>query len=244
MAEAALWGLAVLCAALALGGSPARADTFASISPSLAPNRLHAHAVLTFTIHFEGGPSEVPSPVRRAILRLPAGLSLDIPQLRSCDPVRLQVRGAKGCPARSAIGGGYALVEGSLGAQVVTEDVSLQAFLGPLHNLEPTFEILSQGFRPVGAQFVFTAMALPDRAPYGEELVVSIPPIPTVPGEPDASVLTFALKIGYHGRHVGAHAASVLVPTSCPSSGLPFAAEFTYADGSSGRALTSSPCPK
>jgi hypothetical protein len=36
----------------------------------------------------------------------------------------------------------------------------------------------------------------------------------------------------------------VLVPPTCPAGGLPFTAEFTYADGSSGSALTTLPCPR
>jgi hypothetical protein len=236
--------LALAACACPIGGTAsAQAGTSASIAPSLSPNRLHARGALTLTIRYASDESGVPSPVRRAVLQLPAGLSLDIPALRTCSLARLQVHGASACPARSAIGSGYALVEGNLGAQEWTEHVALKAFLGPPRNLQPTFEILSQGYKPIGAQFVLTATALPDRTPYGEELVVSIPPIPTVADEPDASVLTFSLTIGASGRHRARDAATVLVPSDCPRSGLPFAADFTYADGTTSSAFATSPCP-
>jgi hypothetical protein len=220
------------------------ASTHGAIAPSLSPNRLHAKAALTFTIQYTSSESGLPAPVRRAVLRLPAGLSLDIPDLRSCNPTRLQLHGARSCPARSAIGSGHALVEGNLGTRNLIENVSLRAFLGPPLNLQPTFEILSEGFKPIGAQFVLTATASPDRAPYGEELVVSIPPIPTVPNEPDASVITFSLTIGTSRASHRSHATAVLVPPTCPAGGFPFAAEFTYADGSGSSALATFPCPR
>ena len=64
-------------------------ETFATITPSLSPDRLNAKGSLTFTIHYAGGEFGVPSPVRRSVLQFPAGLSLDIPELRSCSAARL-----------------------------------------------------------------------------------------------------------------------------------------------------------
>jgi hypothetical protein len=221
----------------------AQAATSASIAPSLSPNRLHAKAALTFAIHYSGGELGLPSPLRRAVLKLPAGLTLNIPELRSCSAARLQAHGVKGCPARSEIGSGHALMESSLASGILAEHVTLWAFLGPPRNLQPTFEIVGEGHTPLSVQMVLSAVSLPDSAPYGEELVMSIPPIPTVPGEPDASVITFSLTIGATRQRHAHDAATVVVPAHCPTGGLPFAAEFTYANGSSGSSLASTPCP-
>jgi hypothetical protein len=218
-------------------------QTFAAITPTFSPDRLGAHGDLTLTIHFTGGALGVPTPLRRAVLRLPAGLTLEIPSLRSCSTAHLEARGARGCPRQSEIGSGRALVEAYLGAQPITETATLRAFLGPLNNLQPTFEILGQGYSPIGQQMVLTAAALPDRLPYGEQLVMSIPPIPTVPPEPDASISSFSLTIGSDDRHPTREENTVLIPSGCPAGGFPFAAEFTYADGSTGSALATAPCP-
>ncbi len=73
---------------------------------------------------------------------------------------------------------------------------------------------------------------------------MSIPPIPTLLFEPDASIVTFSLTIGASARHRKHEADNaVLVPSTCPAGGFPFAAEFTYADGSAGSALATIPCP-
>jgi hypothetical protein len=215
--------------------------TSATIVPSLSPDRLGARAALTFTIDFAGGELGVPTPVQRAVLKLPAGLSLDIPVLRSCSETRLQISGPSGCPPQSQIGTGNAVAEAYLGTQLTVESVTLWAFLGPLRNLQPTVEIFGEGYAPLGEQVTLTATALANRAPYGEGLAISVPPLPTVPSGANASILRFSLAIG-SSRRRGADA--MLVPTRCPAGGFPFAAEFTYAGGATGSALATVPCPR
>jgi hypothetical protein len=224
--------------------APAPPSTSASIAPSLSPDRRHAKAALTFAIAYAGGELGVPSPVRSAILDLPAGLTLDMPVLSSCSAAMLLAHGAAGCPAQSEIGSGHAVVLASLGAAPFAERVTLSAFLGPPRNLQPTFEILGQGDKPLSVKMVLPATALPGRAPYGEDLAMSIPPIPTVPNEPDASVVSFSLTIGAGAQHRTKRSATVTVPSHCPRGGLPFAAAFTYADGSRDNAIATIPCPR
>ncbi len=220
---------------------PALEPTSATIAPALSPARLRAKASLTLTIHFAGGEFGVPSPVRRAVLRLPAGMSLEVTSLRSCSAARLRARGPGGCPSRSRLGSGHALAETHMGSQITSEQVSLHAFLGPPDNLQPTFEIFANGYTPLDEHIVFGGSVLSDGPPYGEELVMSIPPVPTLPLEPDASIVKFSLTVGASQASHDPNA--VLVPSRCPAGGFPFAAEFTYADGSGGSASASIPCP-
>jgi hypothetical protein len=228
------------CVAMAV---PAQAQTSAAIAPSLSPNRLGAKAALTFTVHYAGGEFGVPSPLRRSVLELPAGLTLDIPSLRSCTAARLLARGASGCPAQSEIGSGHALAEVHAGSLNITETATLWAFLGPPHNIQPTFEILAQGYTPVEQRVVLSGTVLSVAAPYGEELVMPVPPIPTLGLERDASIVTFSLTIGASARQQTRDANAILMPASCPAGGFPFAAEFTYADGTSDSAVATTPCP-
>jgi len=227
--------------ALAETAAGAATETSATIAPSLSPDRLGAKAELTFTVDFAGGELGVPVPVQRAVLKFPAGLSLDIPVLRSCSAARLQISGPSGCPAQSQIGTGNAVAEVYLGTQLTVERVTLWAFLGPLRNFEPTVEIFGEGYAPLGEQVLLTASALVNRAPYGEGLTMSIPPLPTVPFGSNASILRFSLAIGASRRR---NANAVLVPSRCPAGGFPFAAEFTYAGGSTGSAFATVPCPR
>jgi len=230
----------------------AAAPTTATIAPSLSPDRLGARASLTFSIRYSGGEFGVPSPVRHSVLRFPAGMSLDIPRLRACKAARLRAHGPGGCPAQSEIGSGHALAETHAGSQITSEEVELHAFLGPPENLQPTFEIFAQGYTPLDEDVVFTGKVASANAPYGEELEMSIPPVPSLPLEPDASIVRFSLTVG---QGLGTHPpgarpphgtddrSTVSVPRSCPAGGFPFAAEFTYADGSVGGVLARVPCP-
>lgn len=217
--------------------------TSVTVAPVLSPDRLHAKGALTLSFHYGGGELGVPSPVRRALLKLPAGLGLDIPALRSCSPARLRARGAGGCPPQSKIGSGHALVEARAGSQLISEHVTLWIFLGPLLSFQPTFEVLGEGDTPLRKRIVLSGTVVPDHAPYGEDLLMNIPRIPTLRLEPDASIVALTLTVGASAQRPAHGANTVVVPGSCPPSGFPFAAEFTYADGSTGAASATAACP-
>jgi hypothetical protein len=217
--------------------------TAAGITASLSPDRLGRRAALTLTIHFSGGTSGVPAPVRRATLSFPAGLTLEIPRLVSCSLARLRVHGVNGCPASARVGIGHAVTVVLAGSRLLTESVALTAFLGPLRGLQPTVLLAGQGYSPVERRIVLTAVMRHGSAPYGEQMVIAIPAIPTLPLEPDASLATLSLTAGTSSGRARDHDA-VRVPSTCPRGGFPFAGEFVYADGSKGTSLATAPCPR
>jgi len=223
--------------------APAQAETAATIAPSFSPDRLGARGALTLTVDYTGELG-LPSPVRRSIVELPAGLGLDIPTLRSCGAARLRTHGASGCPAQSQIGGGHALLVGDAGSQVISESVRLWVFLGPLHGFQPTFLVLAQGRTPLQERIVLSGNVIPATAPYGEALAIDVPPIPTLPLEPDASLATLTLTVGMRAQHLARDANAVVVPGSCPAGGFPFATESSYADGSTSSDLATATCPQ
>jgi hypothetical protein len=227
------------CAVLA---APAHGATTATVAAALSPNRLGANGAIGVTIAFSDPAASLPAPVRSATLRFPAGLTLEVPHLRSCSASRLQALGPGACPAASALGGGRAVVAAYIGSRLVSENVSLRLFLGPLHNLQPTVEVFGEGLSPFAEQVVLDGSVLVGSAPYGERLVLAIPPIATVSGAPDATIPTFSLTVGANARE-RRDRATVHVPRRCPARGFPFLAEFAYADGSSGAVRTAIPCP-
>jgi hypothetical protein len=241
---AGLLSLLVLATPLATASPSAQPGSSANIAVSLSPDRLGAKGALRLTINYSHGASGVPAPVRHSVLRFPAGLGIEIPHLRGCAIARLRAHGPSGCPAESLLGRGHALAEVQAGSQIVTESISLWIFLGPFKSLQPTFEILGQGLTPFDERVVITGTALPDNPPYGEDLLISIPPIPTLPLEPDASIATMTLTVGVSKPRHPREANTVVVPPSCPAGGFPFAADFTYADGTGGTALATAPCPR
>ena len=217
--------------------------TTATIRPSFSPDKLGAKAAFTFAAHFAGGELGVPSPVRRAVLHLPAGLTLDVPKLRSCTAAQLRAHGAHGCPARSQIGAGRALADVHVGSSVESEEAAVSVFVGPPRGLNPTIEILGQGYSPLEERVVITGRALPDNPPYGEKLVMSVPAITTIPLEPNASTVSFSVTIGGKAAREHHNPNAALLPSRCPAGGFPFAAEFTYEDGSTSTSTATVPCP-
>ncbi len=238
--------LAILvCAAIPL--APAGAATSASIRPTFAPDRLGASTAFTLAVRFSGqeegalGEEGVPAPVRGIVVHLPAGLGIDLRGVRTCPVARLQQRGAAGCPSGSLVGRGRATLEVHAGSQTVPEQASLWAFRGPSVGGRRAMEILGQGNTPLQEQTISTAVLQTDSPPYGSELIVSIPPIPTLVYEPDASFLSFSLTVG--NQRAPASAGGITVPRSCPPGGFPFAAAFAFADHSSADATASLSCP-
>jgi hypothetical protein len=199
---------------------------------------------LKIAISYPAGETGIPKPVRRTILRLPAGLTLDIPHLSACSSNRLSKLGPHGCPIQSQLGRGQALVESRTASQTIKESVSLWAFLGAPHNLRPTFLIFASGVSPVYQQMIFSGTVLSARPPFGEELVTSIPVPKTLPGAADAFIARLTLRIGRSGQAREHPANSLISPARCPAAGLPFSATFTYADGSTDSATTTDPCPR
>jgi hypothetical protein len=141
------------------------------------------------------------------------------------------------------VGIGRAVTVVLAGSELLTESIALTAFLGPLRGLQPTVLLAGQGYSPVERRVVLTAGLGVGSAPYGEQMTMAIPAIPTLPLEPDASLATLSLTAGTGSRWARDHDA-VRVPSTCPRGGFPFAGEFVYADGSTGTSLTTAPCPR
>jgi hypothetical protein len=234
---------AVCLASASASASATQTSTTASIAPTLSPDRLGAEGALQLRINYSGGESAVPLPVSRSVLRFPMGLGVEIPHLRSCSPTRLRIQGPKACPVQSLLGHGHAIAEAQAGSQIVSEGIDLTLFVGPFHNLQPTFEILGRGYSPFDERIVLTGTVRPDNPPYGEDLVLSIPPIPTLSLEPDASIVSMSLTVGTAKPRHPITVNTIVVPPSCPIGGFPFAAEFTYAGGSTSSARASAACP-
>jgi hypothetical protein len=229
-------------AAAAVVAAPALAMNTSTMTTAVSPDRLGARGSLTVAIHFADSELGLPTPVSRAVVHFPAGMTLEIPRLRSCSTERLENSGASECPRQSKLGEGRALVEARPASETITEEVELSAFLGPPRHLQPTLALIGEGIAPLAVSMVVNGVVQPDRAPYGEKLVMSIPPIPTVPLEPDASIVELSLTVGAK-RHMRS-ANTIVVPARCPAGGFPFSGEFAYADGSSSSSTATIRCPR
>jgi hypothetical protein len=235
--------LASLCGAWATPAALAQGATSATFRPSVRPNRLGASTALTLAFGFSGGEEGVPAPLSEIVVRLPPGLEIHLGGVETCATSRLRSRGAAGCRSGSALGRGHSVLEVHAGSQTLPEESTIHVFRGPNRGTEPTFEIFGQGETPLDQSTISTAILQPTGARYGSSLTLSIPPIPTVVYEPDASFVSMSMTIGDLAHGPRAHAGTIVLPRSCPVGGLPFAASFTFADSSTASAAAKVPCP-
>jgi hypothetical protein len=233
------------CTPTAAGASGADASTGATIHASFLPDRLGANTALTLALRFAGSPGETPTPLHSIVLHLPAGLGIELGRSSSCAPTRLRRRGPAGCPQTSLIGRGHAQLEVHAGSQTIPEQTTLWVFRGPSRGSTPTLMVLGVGSTPLHERTIDTAVLRSDSAPYGAELAISIPAIPTLVFEPDASFDSLSLTLGGLSGDPRAHAAAtrIIVPRHCPAGGFPFAADIAFTDRSTAHATAAVPCP-
>ncbi len=235
--------LATCC--VALPAAAAAAEPEVAMHPSFLPDRLGASSALTLAFRFAGGEEATPPPVRQVVVEFPAGARINVGGVQICPRARLARKGPAGCPRGSVVGRGHAVLQVHAGSQAIPEQAAVVILRGPDHEGLPTFEIYGHGNTPLDQTAISSETLETDKPPYGWRTVTTVPPIPTIAYEPDASILSMSVTIGGNRSNPRAHAAAgtILVPHSCPAGGFPFAVEATFADNSSAHTTVTAPCP-
>ncbi len=245
----------LLAAAILLAGlsglaltSPSQAFT---LTANLTPNVLGVPTNLSTSISLADG-TDVPKPVSNVVAYGPAGLTLDVRGIATCERTKLEADGPSGCPAESRVGfgGGVGAVE--LGSTIVKEPYTLDFFLAPLEHGNLRVLIFVNASRPIPVGLVLTAREMHGPRPYGFGLAVEVPPISTVPGAALASVESNHVSLGasnvayfrtIHGDRRLVHVKGLIAPARCPSDGFPFKAILTFQDRTTSTGRYVSPCP-
>jgi hypothetical protein len=252
--SAALTALAVVLVCVLAPASALAVSEDATLNASFSPDRLGAPTTITFGFHLLTTEGAAPPPLTALDLKMPAGMNYTTTTLglAVCQPSALAAKGIAGCPANSRLGYGSADVEVPFGVGAGHEIPEVQALSGPSPNGNLVVLFYANGLYPVYAQLAFSGEVLPATGAFGSQLATTVPLITSVPGGPDVSVLSVTSTIGpshltyykhVRGRLVSFHPRGVAVPERCPRGGFPFAAEFTFLDGSHTSAQTTVPCP-
>jgi hypothetical protein len=226
----------------------------ATLHASFSPDRLGVATTIGFSFHLSMPDGTAPPPLTSLDLRMPAGINYTTTTLglALCRPAVLLAHGAGSCPANSRLGYGSAYVEVPFGTGAGHEIPQVQAFSAPSPKGNLVVLFYANGLEPISAQLAFTGEVLPATGSFGSHLASTIPLVTSVPGGPDVSIVTVTATIGpqhltyykrVHGRRVPFHPRGVSVPEHCPAGGFPFAAAFSFQDGSSTTAATTVPCP-
>jgi hypothetical protein len=145
-----------------------------------------------------------PPPLRHTTLRFPKGAVLNARLFKKCRRSALEQRGPSACPRGSRIGSGTSRADARPILPSVNAKITM--YNGELIGRDPTILIYAQPeiSSPITLQ---ARLRQGRRTPYGYVLELDVPPIPTLPGQPDASVTffdatTFDKTVRRHGRRV------------------------------------------
>jgi hypothetical protein len=129
-----------------------------------------------------------PPPLTHTTLRFPKGAVLNARLFKKCSRTALERRGPAACPKGSKIGRGTSLAD----ARPILPSVSakITMFNGRLVGGDPT--ILIYAVPEISSPLTLEARLHQNRrSRYGYVLELDVPPIPTLPGQPNASVTFF-----------------------------------------------------
>jgi hypothetical protein len=232
---------AAVAAAALVAAVPATAvaATTASIQASFSPNKKGKATHIAFTVTDTNTLGGVPAPSSMAVIHLPQGLKIATKGFATCSKATLLAKGPAGCPAGSKVGSGSSLLQAPLGATVIPETAAVTAFVG---SASPSkIEFYASGTTPISAQLVLEGTY----SASAETLSVPIPAIPTIPGAPNASIQTFSVTVGGSAKPKKPKNAKkvnlVTEPKTCHGA-FKWSGDFTYADGETSTATTTSPC--
>jgi len=245
-------GLTLSLLLVSLMPAVATASQSAKLNVALKPERLGGRTTIIFTFHIITHHQPVPTPVVGVSLFYPANIGLVTSGLglETCAPAQLETQGR--CPPNSLMGYGSALVELPFGADIIQEEGHITTWMAPIQNGQLALLFYAEAPTPVSAELIFTGRLLPAPAPYGGQLTTSIPVIRTLPEAPDASVVRLTATIGpmnityyawFRGKRIPYHPNGLQLPETCSRGGFPFAATFTFIDGTQATARTAVPCP-
>jgi hypothetical protein len=182
-----------------------------------------------------------PSPLTELNLYAPAGIGVNSTGFSVCAPATLEADGPEGCSKRSTAGpSGEGLGVVAFGGDRVSEKVSIQEFFAPDDSL--TFYV--EGKTSASFQILEKAHWISAGAPFGKEVLVEVPLVETVPEGPDASILSFKVKVGAAYKRGRKTVSFITEPKKCPRGGFPVKAELRFLSGETLMVADNVPCPK
>jgi hypothetical protein len=243
-----------LCLLLLIAAPAASASAWqsATLKVALRPERLGGRTTIMFGFRIVPHNQPVPSPLVEVSLFYPRNIGLVTSGLglETCAAIQLELLGQ--CPPNSLMGYGKALGELEVESEIITEEGRITTWMAPIENGHLGLLFYTEGHTPVSSEKIFTSQLDEAPPPYGGQLATTVPIIRTWPEGPDISVVAMTSTIGpmnvtyyawYRGKRVPYHPNGLRLPETCPHGGFPFAAEFSFLDGSHTHAQTRVPCP-
>ncbi len=221
---------------------------------TLEPEHLGQGTTINFGFRITESHGAAPPPVTQIALYYPANFDIITSDLgtASCTALVLELAGPIACPSQSLMGYGTATGELQVGEELVEESATTTVFMAPFQNGDIALQFFLHAKTPLSVERIFPGLLLPAPTPYGGALTIIVPLIGTFTEGPDVALVRLHSTIGplgityydhIHHTFVPYHPNGIVLPRHCPRGGFPFAAKFTFAEGTTTTARRSVPCP-
>jgi hypothetical protein len=245
---AVLWAACPTASALAAPAVQLRAG--------LRPERLGHGTAVSLAIRIAAAPGAVvPPPLVAATVLYPAGVDVQLSGLGvdACVAQTLELRGLEGCPPNSLMGRGSAVAEIPVKHQALREAAKVAIVRTVERDGHLAVLLYLYGETAISAQIVLPALLLPAAAPFGGQLAIDVPLVPSLPETADVSVgeirlvlgppdLVYRERVGH--RLVAYRPRRITLPKRCPRGGFRFAVQLDFLGGESASGATAVPCPR
>jgi hypothetical protein len=235
LATALLGVFAVAAVAVAGEAGPSPAGQIQTLEASHSPNkaskkRRKVGTNVTITLTLKKADGTKPSPTTRAVVTLPRGIGLNYTKFPTCNQSRLESQGPRGCPSKSKVGSGSLRADAS---PVIAEvGGTVTAFNGA--NRTYLLYIVPE---------ISSPLVIPGKL-RGRTLDFAVPLVPTLPGQPNATLTYFQVKTGKAKiRKRGKTYSYIENPTSCRGS-YAWKIAFTYENGETLAPTDTAPCAR
>jgi hypothetical protein len=223
------FAFAALCSGPAAQAAVVQSVDFAAKVVKADKNKKRGGLTLRTTLRISDDTGAKPPPLTRTVLRFPKGSVVNARYFKQCSRSALESRGASACPAGSKIGAGTARADAR--PIVGNVDSKITLFNGKPVGGDPT--ILIYAVPDISSPITIQGLLGFQRSGrYGYVLDVSVPPIPTLPGQPNASVVFFdATTLDRTVRRRGRRIHYIEGPVVCNGTFLLLDGSFSYEGG-------------
>ena len=233
-----LFGAAAFALALAIG-TVAQGNTVTdpggqsqSLTVTHSPSKPKKGTFVNVVLHTGCDPTKqcqpAPAPLGKAaattktVVHIPKGMKLGYKDFPKCKQSALESKGLKGCSKKAIVGKGK-----------LTADA--RPVVGtPVGGTVTAFNGTNSTYLLYVVPEISSPLVIPGKL-HGLTLTFQVPLVPTLPGQPNATLVDFQVKTGgkvrkkKHGKRVTIN--YLQNPKKCPSGGYQWKFDFTYESG-------------
>jgi hypothetical protein len=220
----ALAGLVALtAAAIADQAGPSPTGQIQTLDASHSPNKASKKkkkvgTKVKITLNLKKQDGTQPSPTIDSVVTLPKGMGLNYSKFVQCDRAKLEANGPSGCPSKSKVGSGKLVA----GAEPVI--ASVQGTVTAFNGKNKTYLLYV-------VPEISSPLVIPGKLK-GNVLDFDVPLVPTLPGQPNATLTFFEVSTGGKTKKGKKKFNYLENPTKC-SGGYKWKIAFKYENGES-----------